>query len=364
MRRNTRMFRNGREDGFRAGWLEGWRLGACERIRQEIGTEPIQKRNARVLYVPQKFEAIDCGVEEALRQLVSHVSVTAPEEMVETARSFKPDLVLVLNGLHIFPPDHPDHVDTVRRMGIPTAVWYADDPYLSDYTSRQAPHYDHVFTLEKACLPHYRSLGCRNVHYLPLAAHFDLYRPLRVKPQYRYDICFIGMGFRNRIRLIDEIAPYLMDKKVFIAGYNWHRLKHYSKLSPFIRNQWIDVPETVHFYNGAKIVINLHRADGAGPDNRNSRNWPGVSVNPRTFEIAACGAFQLTDYRDELPSHYAIGSEIAVYRNAEELVRQIEHYLTHDEERLQTAVRGYRRTVREHSFAGRISRLLDEMGIR
>jgi len=351
---------------MQSGYSQGWRLGACERIRQTLEQihAPIPVREARVLYVPQLFEAIDWGVEAALRKHVRHVAVTRPEQVLEAADSFRPDLVLVLNGLHDFPQEHLGNIDELRRRGVKTAVWFADDPYLTDDTSRHAVHYDYVFTNELACLPLYQSIGCRQAHYLPLAVHTDLFRPIRPAPVYAYDICFIGMGFFNRIRLFDELAPFLQDKKVIIAGFNWHRLSRYAQMARFIQDRWIPVPETVHYYNGAKIVINLHRTIEPGIDNRNSGQWPAVSVNPRTFEMSACGAFQLTDVRSDLATHYAIGSEMAVYRNAGELMQLIDHYLKHEHERNVMAARGYRRTIRSHSFTERIGRLLDLADIR
>lgn len=345
---------------MRDGYLQGWRLGACERVRQIITATQKQTAplNARILYVPQFFEAIDWGVEAALRLRVQHVAVAAPQQMMEAVDSFQPDLVLVLNGLHFFPEDHLSNIDRLRQRGIRCAVWFADDPYLTDDSSRHAPHYDYVFTNEQACVPLYESLGVPHVHHLPLAVHPELFRPLRTNAEYAYDICFIGMGFQNRIRIFDEIAPYLQDKKVIMAGFNWQRLTRYPLLARFIQNRWIPVPETVHYYNGAKVVINMHRTVHPGMDNHNSGMWPAVSVNPRTFEISGSGAFQLSDVRDELQSLYAIGSEIEAYRDANELMQKIDHYLRHEEERNRVAVRGYRRTIRDHTFVERIGRLL------
>jgi spore maturation protein CgeB len=365
MRRKSRILHNGRKDGYSSGWQQGWRLGACQRILQHIPLKKERIRDANILYVPQGFEAIDWGVAAALQRVVGNVRIVhSQSEMLRAAESFKPDAVLVMNGLHVFPPDHLEQVDAIRRMGIRTAIWFADDPYLSDETAQIAQHYDYVFTHERACVPLYASLGCKQVHHLPLAAHMELFRPMQVARGYWHDICFIGMGFRNRIRLFDEIAPYLQDKKVMIAGYNWKRLKRYPIMRRFIHHGWTQVPETVRYYNGAKIVINMHRTNEPGLDNRNSRNWPGESINPRTFEMAACGTLQLTDLRPELKEFYSIGSEIAVFANAQQLIRQIDYYLKHDQERLRMAARGYSRTLRDHSFSNRIEKLLDILDIR
>jgi spore maturation protein CgeB len=314
--------------------------------------------------VPQGFEAIDQGVISALQSEVTEVRVSPAAEMQIQAAQFRPDAVIVMNGLHVFPPDHLEQIDAIRQSGIPTVIWFVDDPYVTDHTVTIAPHYDYIFTHEKSCIRLYQSVGCANVFHLPLAAHFDIFKPMFVPPQYRTDICFIGIAFWNRVELFDQIAPFLEDKKVLIGGKLWDRMNNFPMLSKFVHDGWIDVPETAKYYNGAKIVINLHRTTEAGKDNLNGMNWPAESVNPRTFEMAACGALQLTDLRNELPEHYNIGAEIGVFGNAEQLVQQLDYYLTHEEERLMVAARGYNRTKRDHTFNDRIWKLLSSIGLQ
>lgn len=353
----------GRKEGYRSGWLDGWRLGACQGIDEGIRPISYSPSNARILYVAQGFEAIDQGVIAALQSAVAEVLVVSANEMQFQAEQFRPDAVLVMNGLHVFPPDHLEQIDQIRNMGIRTAIWFVDDPYVTNETVKIALHYDYIFTHERSCVMLYRSIGCVQVYHLPLAAHFGLFRPMPVPQEYRTDICFIGIAFWNRVELFDEIAPYLKDKRVLIGGMLWERMKHFSTISQFVRDGWIEVPETAMYYNGAKIVINLHRTTEAGKDNLNGLNWPAESINPRTFEMAACGTLQLTDLRSELPEHYAIGSEIAVFHNAQHLIQQMDYYLTHEEERVRVAAKGYQRTKRDHTFTDRIHKLLEIIGL-
>jgi spore maturation protein CgeB len=353
----------GREDGYAKGWLDGWRLGICGGIDATVRQETFPPSRARILYVPQGFEAIDQGVIAALRSETTEVRVSPATEMRLQAEQFRPDAVLVMNGLHVFPPDHLEQIDAIRAMGIPAMIWFVDDPYVTDLTVKIAPHYDYVFTHERSCLPLYRSCGCMQVHHLPLASHPEYFKPMAVSPEYRTDICFIGMAFWNRVELFDAIAPFLQGKKVLIGGKLWERMTNYSLVSHFVNDGWIEVPETAKYYNGAKIVINLHRTTEAGKDNLNGINWQAESINPRTFEMAACASLQLTDVRQELPEYYDIGSEIAVFRDANDLVKQLEHFLSRDEERQWVAARGYRRTRRDHTFNNRIRRLLQTAGL-
>lgn len=363
-RRGRRRMRSGPNaaDGRKQGWLEGWRLGACRRIEEDTPQAAVQRRPWRVMYVPQGFDAIDEGVVAALAETV-HLIVAPQAEMLAYALLHRPDAMLVMNGLHTFPADQKEQVEGIRRLGVKTAIWFVDDPYVSGDSAEIAPSYDYVFTHERSCVPRYAELGCAQAHHLPLAAHQGLFKPMPVTDEYRTDICFIGVAFWNRVQLFDSIADYLKDKKVLIAGSHWDRMSHYGQLSKFVRSGWIEVPETVKYYNGAKIVINMHRTTEPLSDNKNTRHWEGHSINPRTFEIASCGTLQLTDLRPELPEYYRVGQELASFGNPGELVELVDYYLRNEEERLRVAARGYKRTRSEHTFIGRVARLLDTIGL-
>lgn len=316
----------------------------------------------RVLYVPQGFEAIDDGMIGALHLHASELHVADPTRMAEMASLIRPDLVLVLNGLHVFPDDHLAQVDRIREMGIRTAIWFADDPYVTGQTAAIAPHYDAVVTHERSTVELYRSVGCAEVHHLAFAADIERFRPVTPPAAYRCDVCFIGQGFWNRIETFDAIAEELADLRVFIAGGLWERLRNYHLLKRAIRPGWLPVDESVLWYNGAKIVINLHRTAEPGSDNANVSGLPGLSVNPRTFEIAACGAFQLTDRRSDLEAYYRPGIELETFDSPAELAAKIRHYLKHEDERRRIAVRGLARTLREHTYAHRAGSLLRLLG--
>ncbi|WJH32476.1 glycosyltransferase [Paenibacillus sp. CC-CFT747] len=353
-------WKRGRRHGRRAGRADGFRLGRCEGALTHIPETPVNGRDVHVLYVREGFEAIDSGIEAALRRLVRDVtSVSATEEIAGLASHLRPDLVLVLNATR-FPVEQADRL---RDMGILTAVWFLDDPYRMDWDVQLAAHYDYVFTNEISCVSPFQEAGSPRVFYLPLAVHPAVYYPRRMEPAYRSDVCFIGTAFANRRAFFDRLAPYLAGKKVFISGWYWDRLARYDLLKSSIRQDklregtWLSAEETAKYYNGAKIVINLHREDSA-EETINSRGIPALSINPRTFEISGCGVLQLTDDREELHRMYTGGQDLVTYRNPEDLAAKLDYYLSRDEERLELAVRGLVRTRSRHTYLHRMTELL------
>jgi spore maturation protein CgeB len=109
----------------------------------------------------------------------------------------------------------------------------------------------------------------------------------------------------------------------------------------------------VRIFNAAAVNLNLHSSVRADPPVA-----PGDFVNPRTFEIAACGAFQLTDKRELLPELYG-PDETATFSGLDELREKILYYTAHPEERAAVAERARRRTLAEHTYTARMKRLLD-----
>lgn len=348
-----------RREGYRDGYRQGYHLGLCEAVRVLNPPPPGAPRPMRLMYVPQGFDAIDAGVTEALAGLVTELLICPAEAMLETAARELPQAVLVMNGLHVFPDNHLEQISQLRGMGIQTAIWFVDDPYFTQDTSEMCRHYDHVFTHELGCLEFYRSLGAQSVHYLPLCVNPAMFNPRRTGPQYRYDIVFIGNAFFNRTELFDKLAPLLCRYRTFIAGGFWERLKTFEQLSPFIHSGFIAPEETANYYSGAKLVINIHRPWEPGQDNRNSFAVTPRSINPRTYEISACGTMQLTDIRDDLTDHYRPGYDMETFGSPEELGSKIEFYLKHEKARRQFALRGLRTTILNHTFTARLPKLLD-----
>ena len=83
----------------------------------------------------------------------------------------------------------------------------------------------------------------------------------------------------------------------------------------------------------------------------------GDFVNTRTFEIAACGAFQLVDYRQALERHFDVDREVVCYRSVEELRALARYYLDKPEQRLKIARSGRDRVMREHTYAHRMRQM-------
>jgi spore maturation protein CgeB len=82
-------------------------------------------------------------------------------------------------------------------------------------------------------------------------------------------------------------------------------------------------------------------------------------VNPRTFNLAAAGAFQLVDARGQLPEFFTPEEEVATFESLAEARTKIDHFLAHEEERLRVAEKGRERCLRDHTYGVRLEQALD-----
>lgn len=269
-------------------------------------------------------------------------------------QSFRPDIILVFKGFR-FPHSL---VQRIRRQGYRIGIWLVDDPYrLKTHRTLVAP-YSFVLTQEASCVPFYRKIGKPSLH-MPLAVDTEKYVPLDALPKKYYsDICFIGSGFPARIHTFDRLAPYLKKKRFWIIGQWWNRLKSYPVLKHGIINQPIPPSEVIKYYNGAKIVLNIHRTHNDRGENY--LNLPAITPNNRTFEIAACGAFQLASARQNMHQYYP-PDELITFNGWKDLQMKLDYYLRYPHERERIAKRALERTRAHHTYTVRLTNLIHKL---
>jgi len=268
---------------------------------------------------------------------------------VARAMDIKADLVFSVAQS----PMTPAALREFRNLKIPTAFWFVEDRHLFPYWKEYAPLYDHFFVIQQAeFLDELKSLNVKNARYLPCAAHPSMHHPVRLSPAeaetYRSDISFVGAGYYNRHQLFLKLSDF--DFKIW--GQEWN-LK--SPLGRIVqrKGERIMPEEYVKIFSASRINLNLHSSpthQGVNPH--------GDFVNPRTFELAACKAFQLVDYRSLLPELFEIGKELITFRDVTELREKIPYFLDRRDERAEIASRAQARVLREHTYAHRMTTML------
>ena len=233
----------------------------------------------------------------------------------------QPELFLWVDPIgRYFPPG-------IEDLPIPTAC-YLVDVHIGSWREQAARFFDGVFVAQKDYVERYRrAVGHDQVYWLPLAAAPDLHQRLDLPRT--YDVGFVG-----NLSLAHRRTPRARRLRLIAARFVTNDF-----------NRAYSPAEVGAVYSRSRIVFNTSIAG---------------DVNMRVFEGTACGALLLTDsVGNGLEALFDIGREIVVYENDSDLLDKVVYYLEHEDERVQIAQAGYRRTQEEHTYPHRMQQMLD-----
>jgi spore maturation protein CgeB len=265
-----------------------------------------------------------------------------------------PDLVLSLAQAPLILP----MLEHLRRKRFMTAMWFVENFRHLTYWQQLATGYDFWFVIQQEhCIAALKQAGAKEVRYLPMAADPSVHRPLELtqteREEYGSDVSFVGAGYANRRQIFPRLVGH--DWKFKLWGNEWDGATDLT--SVLQRNgARIDTDTCLKVFNGSAVNLNLHSCTGTGFDPE------GDFVNPRTFELAACGAFQLADRRSLMPDLFT-ATEVATVSSPDEFPGEINRWLREPEQRLTMAGKARQRVLAEHTYAHRMRELLSQIGV-
>jgi spore maturation protein CgeB len=242
----------------------------------------------------------------------------------------------------------------LRKRGVITVLWFQEDYLRFTYWREFSKFYDFVFTIQEGeCLNAIRQAGAGEVHYLPMACDPGIHRPVELTAEERETwgspVSFVGAGYHNRQQMFAALAELPFK----IWGTEWPECRPFDQLVQQSGRR-ISPEEYNKIFNGTEVNLNLHSSterDGVDPY--------GDFINPRTFELASCGAFQLVDERQLLNGLFEPGKELVTFKDLTDLKEKIEYYRAHPEERQRIAEAGRQRVLREHTYQHRVRQMLN-----
>ncbi len=291
----------------------------------------------------------------ALRPFLKSFLDRDNEEYLSLMREMKPDIFFAIKGETIY----PETLALIKNeMNIPCLIYqwdcpfysYADnavDIYRKNNFAGGMHLYDHIFSHDPYYVNEIKSRGAKNVSYLPLATDPSQYRDVEVseeeRREYDFDICFVGSPFPNRIEILNSLREFKLG--VFGDGWDmWHKLR-FKKIPGYYKGR--ATGETVlKLYKSSKIVLNIHSPDAK------------YGVNTRTFDIPACGAFELTDYKSEMDRLFKPGEEIVYYKNLDELKHLVKFYIENPEKRRSIIEKGRAKVLENHTWRNRMQEVV------
>jgi spore maturation protein CgeB len=269
-------------------------------------------------------------------------------EALEMALRFDVDWVLAISGMYL----HPDVLVMMRRAGLRAAVILTESPYDDEQQARVAALADVCWTTERSSVPFLREANPATF-YLRHA-----YDPERHTPRGEaqadvpsHDVVFVGTGFQERIDLLSGVDWRGIDLGLY---GEWNLLSSRHRLRQYLRGGTLDNARTAALYRQAKIGLNLYRTS-KGYGRTAERIEHAESMNPRAYELAACGVFQISNYRAEVMETF--DWSVPTFGTALELQRRIRYFFARPHERLHKA-QSSRQRIEPHTFAARAAELL------
>ncbi|MDH4078505.1 MAG: glycosyltransferase [Nitrospira sp.] len=314
----------------------------------------------RVTYIDHSvhhasYQAFDSYRDERSRLTVqSRFADVLSLSTMATIAEDPPDLVLAIAQA----PLSLAVLQHLQKKKFLTAMWFVENFRHLTYWQQLAAGYEYWFVIQQTeCIDALKRAGATEVHYLPMAADPVVHRPITLtadeQQEYGADVSFVGAGYANRRRLLPQWLSKEWSFKLW--GNEWDGAADLS--SVLQRNgARIDTDTCMKVFNATAINLNLHSSSGMGLDAH-----PDF-VNPRTFELAACGAFQLVDERTLLSDLFS-SEEMVCFRSPDEVPSLIQTWLKDSAGRRAYAEAAQRRVLREHTYRHRMQDLLAAVGL-
>jgi len=251
---------------------------------------------------------------------------------------------------------HPEFLASLKGR-IYRVLYSSDDPDSSEFCSKPyVSSFDHCFAssvrFDSATTVTQKFLewGATRADWWPYGARPDSYDPSLTEDQIRREV-------RRRPLIFVGAASTRVDRILQVRKHFGRRFKVYGnwgRLFPLKHGMWVRpvrVDRVARLYRNIKIGFNLHLTFGP--------------CNMRLYELPANGVMQVCDCADGLGEVFEIGKEVVAYGSIEEAIEKIEYYLAHEEERIEIAVNGFRRVMRDYTrvktFAGAVEKIRQGM---
>lgn len=265
----------------------------------------------------------------------------------------KPDVVIVLKGLHIAAGD----VDAMRSTGawvvnINHDDFFSENPNNWSRAQREAiPRYDFIFATRAQNVDELRPLNPR-VGFLPFAYYPRIHRAVPIADAERgvweSDVVFVGTWERERCDLLEHLVTQV-PARYSIWGNQWERISRESPLRPYVRGRAAMMDDMCKAIGGAKVALAFLRKA-----NRDAHTL-------RTFEIPACGGVLLAERTPQHLDFFREGAEAEFFdaSNASELVSKTRLLLDNDAHRETLRHAGHAALLRQrHTYKDRLEQLL------
>lgn len=254
------------------------------------------------------------------KYLIGSATKKLNKELLNKIREFKPDLVFVYRGRHLYPSTIKKIKKETKKSTCKIFAYMNDDPftkkrpnYFWRYFIQSIPFYDHLFAYREKNIKDFKRAGANSVSLLlPYYIKESNYQ-LNLKK--RYDVVFIG-HYENDNRDCYLLRLFQEGINLKIFGTDWQKSKIYKELVLFNGSiKPVYGREYNKVINQAKIALCFFSKINNDLYTR------------RNFEIAATGTLMLCEENKTIGELFEKDQEIATFKDIGECQAKIILYL-------------------------------------
>lgn len=240
------------------------------------------------------------------------------------------DVLINASGINL----HPEFVETLPVF---TVFQCFDDPENSENLSKPAAYaYELCLVGNVAEVDTYRSWGIKNAEWIPMGLMPDYYKPNLSEHE-----LFSRKRDIDLFMISDRLSPYRKEKMDYLQT-------HFPS-AHFYGNGWprgmLPLGDEQTHLQRSKIGPNIHNSTGP--------------INFRLFTLPANGVMQICDNKSHLSQVFTLGKEVIGFETIEECVDMCKYYLAHENARIEVAIAGWKRTMKDYTETAVFSRTVD-----
>lgn len=313
------------------------------------------------------------------------------------------------------------------NINLPYVVWTCDSPLISMYHKAVFEPCNYFFTFDKTNFLEFKGMGLEHIFYLPLAANTRrlnyLFENSSDNYLYANDIAFVGSLYeRNSYdRLKSSLPEYLQgyfDAAIWaqqcISGGNileemltvevLEELQQYFKLEKS-QDSFSDLglifsttvlgfktaaeqrqralielskkyPVTIYSNSNTEKLTRVRYGGFLDYWSEMPKVFRETKINLnftipniksglplRIWDVLGCGGFLMTNFQAEIPYYFKNKEDLVCFESTEELVELAGYYLSHEEERVEIAKKGYEKVKQHHTWESRVMEMFEIVGI-
>jgi len=291
----------------------------------------------------------------------------------------------------------------LEEEGLPYVSLWTDNAIKHQLILKETntPLHIGMFVADTQVIKQLEGLGWNNVFYLP-PWHIDtnIFKPVPPLPELTCKVSFAATfnsyeaertkwrdGWNSEMNTVADMVIQrshetlghidvfdLIGAKWNAASVEFNKISHamYFEQKALARQQMIQVlgSREIHIVGIGSATINRNNVimhEGrewhdlsplfcSSDINLNLTPWP-KSCHHRVFQIAASGAFALSDWREDAIALFEPDKEVVYFKSLNELPHLVDRYLATPKDRKKIAAAGRRRFLSEHTVSHRMAEL-------